>query len=281
MFGSERLSLGRQALMMAVAWAAAASGAAVTAQEAGGEHPLLPVVRMAQDRLAQIDREIRDYKCILIKRERIDDVLSDYEFLQLKLRHERRQDGQVVVPMSVYVHYLRPREVEGREAIFVEGRNAGRIIARRGGLRHSYMTLSLDPASGLAMNRSRYPITEIGIANMLKRLIEVGQEDLQHGECEVRYRTGARLDGRSCTVIEVEHPVRRPYFRYHLAQIFVDDEWRLPIRFASYDWPAQAGDEPPLLEEYTYRNLEFNCGLTDWDFDHRNEQYGFWKDFKP
>ncbi len=36
-----------------------------------------------------------------------------------------------------------------------------------------------------------------------------------------------------------------------------------------------------LLEEYTYTDLKLNVGLTDWDFDHRNESYQFLKTYSP
>ena len=55
----------------------------------------------------------------------------------------------------------------------------------------------------------------------------------------------------------------------------MDDELQLPIRYASYDWPAAPGQEPPLLEEYTYLNMKVNVGLTDADFDRGNKDYGF------
>ena len=61
----------------------------------------------------------------------------------------------------------------------------------------------------------------------------------------------------------------------------MDDELDLPIRHAAYDWPDEEGGKPVLLEEYTYVNLRLNADLTDWDFDHRNEEYQFLKEFQP
>lgn len=268
---------------IALAWSVLALGAGHAAAESApaGEHPLMPVVRLAQERLQEIDSQVRDYTCVLVKRERLDDVLSDYEYLMLKVRHEQRRDHQVVVPFSVYIRFLAPAEVAGREVIYVEGRNKGKMIVRRGGDRFSFVTTSLDPHSDLAMQEARYPITEVGIRNLIQRLLEVGHEDLQHDECEVRNIPGTKLDGRPCTLVEVRHPVRRDYFRYNLAQIFIDDELQLPIRYASYDWPKQPGGQPVLLEEYTFRDIKFNVGLTDADFDFHNPQYGFRKDYKP
>jgi hypothetical protein len=79
----------------------------------------------------------------------------------------------------------------------------------------------------------------------------------------------------------VTHPQRKEYFRYYLARIFLDDEWRLPMHYSSYDWPTREGGPPLLLEEYTYTNFQPNVGLTDADFNYRNEEYGFRKDFMP
>lgn len=68
-----------------------------------------------------------------------------------------------------------------------------------------------------------------------------------------------------CTVLTVTHPVARPYFDFHIAQIFIDDELNVPIRYCAYSWPTSPGGEPVLLEEYTYQNLKTNIGLTDAD----------------
>lgn len=246
-----------------------------------GEHPLMPVIRLAQERLNQFNAQVRDYTGILVKRERLEGVLSDYEYLYTKVREEQRHDGQVVVPFSVYVRFLAPAEVAGREVVYVEGRNKGKMIVRRGGDRFAFVTTSLDPRSDLALQESRYPITEAGIRNMTERLLAVAREDLKHDECEARIVPGAKLDGRPCTFIEVKHPVRRDYFRYHVAQVFIDDELQVLSRYASYDWPKQPGGPPVLLEEYTFRDIKLNVGLTDADFDFRNPQYGFRKDYQP
>lgn len=271
-------------LLLSVFWLLAVPRSGVVAAEEidrRSEHPLMPVLRMARDRLSKFEREVHDYECRLVKREFVDGRLSDHHHLVMKIRHESIRDGQLVTPFSVYSRFESPAELRGREAVYVEGRFDGKVIGRRGGRRFGYITLAVDPESEMGMLHNRYPITEAGIANLLKRLLEVGTEELRHEECEVDYFAGARIDGRDCTVIQVTHPVRRDYFLYHIARIFVDDALQLPIRYASYDWPEEPGGEPPLLEEYTYLDLKFNAGFSDWDFDYRNEAYGFRKNFEP
>ena len=60
-----------------------------------------------------------------------------------------------------------------------------------------------------------------------------------------------------------------------LAQIFIDDELQVPVRYAAWGWPSSPGGEMPLLEEYTYLKIALNQGLTDRDFDHENPDYNF------
>jgi len=245
------------------------------------EHPLARVVALADECLQRIDDEIFGYTCTLVKRERINGRLRSYEFAEMKLRHRRSQKGLVTVPFAVYMRFLKPAEMAGREVVLIEGRHHGQLIARRGGPRLPYMTMALDPRSDLAMRESRYPITDIGIRSMIDKLLEVGREDLDHDETELRYFEGAMVEGRRCTVMEVRHPVRRDHFRYHIARIFIDDDLLLPIRYASYDWPEEPDGDPRLVGEYTYLDLKLNVALTDRDFDYRNPAYGFRKDFRP
>lgn len=245
------------------------------------EHPLQPVVALAEDCLRRIDEQIHSYSCTFIKRERIGNELRPYEYAVMKLRHRQIRNQRVVVPFAVYMRFLSPADLAGREVLLVEGRHQGKVIARRGGPRLPYMTLALDPHSELAMRESRYPLTEIGIRSLIHKLLEVGKEELAYGEIEVRYFTNAMVDDRRCTVMEVRHPVRRKYFRYHIARIFIDDQLQLPIRYASYDWPEREGGPPRLLEEYTYLDLKLNVPLSEEDFDYRNPNYDFRKDFEP
>jgi hypothetical protein len=56
---------------------------------------------------------------------------------------------------------------------------------------------------------------------------------------------------------------------------------QIPVRYAAYNWPEQEGGQGVLIEEYTFRNIQLNVGLTDADFDFHNPHYGFRKDYEP
>jgi hypothetical protein len=230
------------------------------------EHPLMPTLRWAYRDLGNIEK-IQDYSATVAKRERIGGKLLDYEYMFVKLRHR---------PLSVYMYFLGPPAVRGQEVIYVEGQNNGNMWAHGVGLKNTvFGTVSLKPDGPIAMRNERYPLTELGILNLTRRLVEVGEKDVKFGECEVKFYEGAKINNRVCTCIEVVHPVPRRNFLFHLARIFVDKELDLPIRYESFDWPAEKGGKPPLMEEYTYLNLKLNNGFTDADFDTRNPNYKF------
>ena len=255
----------------------------VAAAEPSIASHLTRVIQEAEVRHQTFTNQVADYTCTLVKRERINGQLLDYEHADVKVRHRQVRSGRVVVPFSVYVKFHAPAELQGREVIYVEGRNDGKLIARRGGRRFAYVTTAVDPFGEVAMERNRYPITHMGIQRLLEELLVVGQEELQNPPEELEYREldGVKIDGRLCRMFEFTHTVQRDSYRYHIARIFVDNELDLPIRHAAYDWPDEEGSKPKLLEEFTFLHLKLNVDLTDWDFDHRNEEYEFLKDFEP
>ena len=81
--------------------------------------------------------------------------------------------------------------------IYNEGPNKNDLQAHEGhGLRARLGTFSLDPNGPVAMQDNRYPITQIGIANLTHRLIEVAEHDKKYGECDVQFRKGAKVNDR-------------------------------------------------------------------------------------
>ena len=234
-----------------------------------GAHPLQPALELAQKGLAGLRGTIKDYSCTVVKRERIDGKLGEHEYMFAKIRHE---------PFSVYLYFLAPDTVKGQEVIYVDGKNDGNMLAHAGsGVRAMMGTVALKPQSMIAMQGNRYAITEIGVENLAKRLVEVAEHDKQFGECEVNFFPKAKVNGRICTCVQVMHPVPRRNFRFHLARVFIDDELTIPIRYEAYDWPQEQGGQPVLMEEYTYMNMKINNGFTDADFDPKNTAYKFSK----
>ncbi|MCA9193286.1 MAG: DUF1571 domain-containing protein [Planctomycetales bacterium] len=239
-------------------------------------HALDPALELARNTLTHIRNTITDYTAIMVKRERIGNTLGESEYMGVKIRNRKVRNGAIATPLSVYMAFLKPAAVKGREVIYVENQNAGQIIAHEGGMRGKFLpTMHLDPNGMLAMQGQRYPITECGIENLVVKLIEKGERDRQHGECNVEFFQGAKIGDRQCTVLSVTHPHHRTHFDFHVAQVFIDDEMKIPIRYCAYTWPTSAGADKELLEEYTYLNVKLNVGLNDQDFSEKNPAYNF------
>jgi Protein of unknown function (DUF1571) len=238
------------------------------------KHALDPGIKLAHRCLQHIDGKINDYTATLVRRERIGDKLRVAEYSDVKIRNARKTETGEQVPFSIYMCFKKPTPIEGREVIWVEGQNENRILAHESpkSILGNIM-VKLDPDGMIARRDSRYPIYDAGIRNLVVKLIEKGERDKSVGDCEVKFFKGATINGRTCTMMQVTHPTEKPEYDFHIAQIFIDEEMQLPIRYASWDWPEEKKGEKVLLEEYTYLDLKVNVGLTDEDFNPNNESY--------
>ncbi|TWU25362.1 hypothetical protein Pla52o_16630 [Novipirellula galeiformis] len=236
---------------------------------------LRAVLELADASYQFVCNDIRDYTCTVVVRERVKGRLQSPRYLDAKVRHQRIENGKIVTPLSIYVKFKAPEEVKQREVLYVDGQNDGKLLVRNGGARLAFLVLSLDPTGRIAMHDSLYPITELGIKRLIQRIADVGKRELVYNEHTVTLRDDVKLHDRVCTRIDLTHPKRRDHFESHLARIYVDNELKIPIRYESYDWPAEGSDDPVLLAEYTYLDLKLNVGLTDADFDKTNPAYQF------
>jgi hypothetical protein len=235
------------------------------------EHPLMPVIRWAEKERPNI-AAVKDYTAILQKQENIGGEVQEAQVMEIKVRHQ---------PFSAYLKFRYPQKMNGQEAIYIRGQNDGKLIGHGVGLEKRLGTQFLDPEGFIAMRGCKYPMTQIGILNLVDKLLEVGYKDSKFGECEVTYKEGVKVGGkdsaRDCTMIQVMHPVPRQNFIFYVARIYVDKELNLPIRYESYDWARKDGESPTVIEAYTYLNVKVNVGLTDADFDYKNSAYGYSK----
>lgn len=237
------------------------------------DHPLLPLLEVARDGVQFMDDNVEDYECTIVSQARVNGVLGDERYMHCKVRHKRKI-GNKYVPLSIYTRFLKPENVAGQEAIWVEGRNRGKIIAHGSGLLN-IKRLYLNPDGALAMNGNRYSMPNLGMKNLTKKLIEKGINDLNHEECIATIKRGVDVDGHTCTLMEIKHPHPREHFEFHIARIYIDDHRNLPIAYEGYLWPENPGDPPPLLEKYYYTDIKINKGLKSRDFHPKNTEYDF------
>ncbi|MDA1052784.1 MAG: DUF1571 domain-containing protein [Planctomycetota bacterium] len=232
-------------------------------------HPLARTLSFVAAHQAFIDEHTKDFSCVLAKRERINGRLHDYEYLRTNVRREQKI-GDQTIPFAVYAEFLAPKKLQGRQVLYVAGRNDDKMLVRNGGLRFPHVIVNISPTSDAALRESRYPITELGLSNIVSRLIDQAKHDIvadpDAKNTEVVFYRNAEIDGRLCTHIRVTHPQEDHVFDFHQANIYVDDKLHVPLRVESYTWPKVEGEPALLMEEYTYMQLKLNVGLTDRDF---------------
>jgi len=208
---------------------------------------------------------VRDYTCTFSKRERIKGRLTPLHVLTMKVRTH---------PRSIYLKFQQPSA--GREAIYVIGRDGGKVLAHYVGLNKLLAgTLRLEPTGSRAMEDCRHPITDAGIGPLINTLETRWSRQLDPAETIVRFREDQPVGLRRCTLIETTHPHRQPDLMFYRVRVFIDRQLGLPIRFEAYDWPGSDPSASDLLEEYTYADLTLNVGLRDRDFDVSNADYAF------
>jgi hypothetical protein len=198
---------------------------------------------------------IVDFTASFHKQERIEGKLRDEEAAHMKWRRD---------PFSVYMKFFMGDK--GKEALYVEGRNGGKLRAHAGGL-ISWIKLWVEPESSRAMKDNLRPITKAGFTNMLISALEVYEEAARNGDLKVEFLGTMTAAGRTCYGIKRTLPKKDIYPGKELV-LFIDCERLVPVGADSYDWDGQ------LMSKYRYADLKLNAGLTDDDFDWKNKDYG-------
>jgi hypothetical protein len=204
--------------------------------------------------------EVRDYTCVLIKKERLSGVMQPDNVISMKFRNQ---------PFSVYMRWQQPKASVGQEACYVTGKNDGKMRVHSTGVSGLVGWVSLDPTDERAKKTSNHTITEAGIGNLLTRYGKAWEAEktlnltrIKIGEYE--------FNKRRCVRVETVHP-GKPDARFaaYRSVLYFDKETHLPVRAEVYDWPRQGGSPDGELQEvYSYVNMKLNVGLGDEAFNY-------------
>ncbi|WP_442509519.1 DUF1571 domain-containing protein [Novipirellula sp. SH528] len=240
------------------------------------ESSLAEVLQIATDARAAIVHSLHSYTARFVKQE-IDSsgVLGQESEIQLKVQ-TRFRDGTETAGKRVYLKFVAPESVKGREVIWAEDLHDGKLLVHEAGLLGLASIPPLDPNGFLAMRGQRYPISEIGIVRLVEKLIERGHQDLNNPDIQVTITRDFKLDDVSAELIQVKRA--KPSGKeddFSLAEIVMDPTRHLILRYRSFGWPESADDVAPLQESYTYHDVQTNVELTELDFDPKNPAYGY------
>ena len=194
--------------------------------------------------VASVYERVADYVCLY---EKIEKAISKGEKQKIRLSFRR--------PFDVRMDWLDTQGRVTQTAIYRQGFNDGKVLARENGLLGSLAgTLRLDPNESLALSESRHPITEVGIG----KIIERASHDATNPRIASRFDGEQVLDGRPAYKFEFTGTEAvgglidaRKVF------IWIDRELKLPTKVELYD----SGNV--LLESHRFTEIRLNQKLGD------------------
>ena len=192
---------------------------------------------------------IRDYQCLYEKEER---AISNGERQTIKVSFRK--------PFDVRLDWLGDKGKVDQTAIYRQGANDGKVLARQSGLLGLLTgTMKLNPNDKLALTDSSHPITEMGIG----KIIERAQHDSADARISVKSSEDS-LDGRHTYRFDFVATTNNKGVGglpdAGKAVIWVDRELKFPIKLELYDRAST------LLERHNFKNLRVNVNLPDATF---------------
>ena len=207
------------------------------------------------DAVAQFN-VVDDYTCHLDKRVRKNGNL--YEDLEISVKYKK--------PNHYYFRWNKGIS-KGREVIFVEGKYNDKLVAHPGGL-FNIFTFKLDPEGALAMQKNRHSLRNSGMEQIIT-LIKSNYAMANKKDLDViRLMGEGNIDGKKVWIVEGHFPENQGFYA-HKISIFFCQTAKLPLKISIYNGSDQ------LVEEYVFRNLKINVGLTENDFNPSNPKYSY------
>ncbi len=214
-------------------------------------------VREAVYRMESAYGRVNDYTATFYKRERVRGRLLPMEIMEIKFRK----------PFAVYLKWIGKRH-QDQESLYVKGWNNNKIMAHPGSFPD--VTVSLSPNSSLAMRGNRHNITECGIGKIIELIAHDMRRSESNPDHDVRFidHGYTKVYGSRSRCVEAIMPEDAGYYG-HRAKICMDTQTDLPNRVQIWN------HDNNLVEDYGFKNLQVNPGLTSDDFDPENPDYSF------
>lgn len=202
---------------------------------------------------------IDDYVAVLHQKQLFNGELSPLEKITLKFKK----------PLSVYMKWL-DGENQGREIIYIEGANDGKMWIHNGSFPD--LTLCLDPETCRALSNGRHLVTEAGVGfivdTIARDVARAKSRPLDKVDC---WDYGERLvHGEASRCFELVTPPRKDSGYYsHRAYICQSKRTGLLNQITVWDYRNL------VVEDFGFVNTKVNAGLTAKDFDPENPEYNF------
>lgn len=200
-------------------------------------------------------KSARDFHCLLVRVEVVEDELRPAEELDYYQRFS---------PHSLKLEWVGER-FKGRKVIYVAGANDDKVLVQAGGLSGRVTgwirrTLRFDLTSYIVRSQSRYLPDVAGYDRLVERMREVYTEAREDHLVRVNASSPTERDGRKIQRFDVT--LDPPLLDVDVSRMIVwfDLDSSLPVHTILYDGSGR------MVEDYDWRDIEFDVGLTDADF---------------
>ena len=204
------------------------------------------------------------YSATFYKKERVNGTVAEPQVMQMKIRHK---------PFGVYMKWLVGDK--GRELLYVSGEREGKMLVKLGGVKGRLIpTLKLDPKGDRAMKESRYPITDIGLLNMARKIVNYRRRDVSAASAGATCRMfdNQLFNDRKCYCFLIEYSKKKYSPTYRKSVIFIDKEYYVPVCVQNFGWTDETYDstaqldKETSLEDYRFSNIRLGQKLANAEF---------------
>ena len=218
-------------------------------------------------KFAELSREryqknVREYSCVFLKRERIGKKLSPVQEIEVLFRDQ---------PLSVFMKWRRNPD-QCRRALYVADRYVDKkgkqlaLVEPNGAIVRLFIKKTKIAINGSRSKKaSRRTIDQFGFKSTLKLLADYNRLAEERGVLTMLYEGEGSIDGRPTFVVVRHLPYTGPDCGFPDARMVIhfDQEWLLPV--AVYSWADL--DERKLLGSYVMTQVRLNPGFSDSDFE--------------
>ena len=200
----------------------------------------------------------RDYSGYMVRQERVGGKLAAEQTAEIRVRTE---------PFCIYTLTLAPKSLFNQELAYMGGRKDDKVRAKPAGVAGAggFVTVAADDAKANA--ESKHTITNTGIGAVLKRIDAALDAEKTAKTSPQVVAAEYKFNDRPCTRYEIF--CDRAHAKRFAARmvVYIDAEYKLPVRFEAYDAPKSGEKTGELIECVSFVKLVLNAGLGDSVFD--------------
>ena len=220
---------------------------------------------------ARYMENLKDYTVTFHKEERVNGDLQKPQTIDMKVQHSPH--------FAVYMKWKNGDR--GRQILFSEQYEDGCMVVKLGGLKRILPALKLDPAGANAMSESRYPVTQAGVAGMIRQLLVHREKDLERGSGVHCVRLpDQEFDQRRCYAFLVTYESPEICEVYRKSILLMDAHFHIPVMVRNFTWAKDCNDlteeeldRATLIENYSFTGLKLTNNLVALDFSRENPRY--------